>query len=191
MPVSLPQRTLKSPPESGLAADAIFLSRGLPSQVAELIQRCIAGGRWSDRLPSERRLGRELQVSRGTLRAAFELLRNRGVLISVAGKGNRICRSTDLDTIPHLKGLVGILAPEPLEISLPYFAIRFEHLRELASLRRWKIHRVDGGAYFGARAEAQLERLMKEATCECRVLMHSNELVQRWFEASDVPCIVS
>lgn len=171
-------------------SDPIFLNRGLPAQTADLITRCVASGRMRGWLPSERRLCRELQISRGTLRAALRILRLRNLIESAGGRGHRL-RAGHSAAPAHVPGLIGILAPEPLEIYRPHFAIRFDHLQRLAALRRWRIQRVNGPAYFGPRAGQLLPRLVQETPCECWVLIHSNERVQRWFEASGLPCVIS
>lgn len=143
-----------------------------------------------DWLPSERRLCRELQISRGTLRAALEILRHRNLIRSEGGRGHRI-RAGTAAAPAYVPGLIGILAPAPLENYRPHFAIRFDHLHHLATLRHWRILRVNGAAYFGGMAERLLSRLVRENLCECWVLMHSNERVQRWFATSGLPCVVA
>jgi LacI family transcriptional regulator len=167
-----------------------LLNRGLPAQTADLLARWMAAGRMRDWLPSERRLCRELQISRGTLRAALEMLRHRNLIRSAVGRGHRVRRGAA--AAPTFEpGLIGLLAPEPLEVFRPHFAMRFDHLQRLAALRRWRILRVNGAAYFSARAGQLLPRLVQENRCECWVLLHSNERVQRWFADSGLPCVVA
>ena len=183
--------THRTSPEPDRVASPLVINRGLPAQAAELLCRCIESGRWLESLPSERRLCRELCVSRGTIRAALQILKRRNVITIVAGMGNRICARTRRRSASPATGVVGVLSPDLLEVFRPYFARRFNHLQELARLRQWRIQRVHGEGYFGARFEILLSRLVKDVPCECWMLMHSNERVQRWFEASGRPCIIS
>lgn len=66
--------------------DALF--RGLADRVAELV----AAGelRSGDRLPAERALAQTLRVSRGTVVAAYDLLRERDVVVRRQGSGTRV-----------------------------------------------------------------------------------------------------
>ena len=177
--------------QSAIPTDPIFINRGLPAQAADSIEQCVKLGRWGEWLPSERRLCQELEISRGTLRAALKILKSRNIVSSSNRKGHRIGPGKSSRGPHTVPGLIGILAPEALENFRPYFAIRFDQLQKLSLLRRWKIQRVNSPSYFGVRAAYLLPRLVQETPCECWVLMHSNERVQRWFEASGLPCIVS
>ncbi len=127
-----------------------FLNRGLPAQAADLISRCIAAGRWREWLPGERRLGRELQISRGTLRAALEILKKRNLIASIGGHGNRI-RTGGPPMSVRVPGLIGVLAPEPL-------AIRFDPANSFTSLN------PDAPAY-SRPVERILSKMSDEAMC--------------------------
>jgi GntR family transcriptional regulator len=56
-------------------------------QVANLLAARIQSGEIKGRLPSERDLAEEYGVAYGTVRRAMELLRERGLVISVHGRG--------------------------------------------------------------------------------------------------------
>jgi GntR family transcriptional regulator len=65
-------------------------------QVADAIEaRIKAGELLPDRpVPSENQLVQEYGVARGTARKALELLRERGLVISVVGRGTFVARNT-------------------------------------------------------------------------------------------------
>jgi GntR family transcriptional regulator len=56
-------------------------------QVANLLAARIQSGEIKGRLPSERDLAEEYGVAYGTVRRAMELLRERGLVVSVHGRG--------------------------------------------------------------------------------------------------------
>ncbi len=56
-------------------------------QVADDVQRRIAGGEISMRLPSERSMADEYGVAYTTVRHAMEVLRERGIIVTVHGRG--------------------------------------------------------------------------------------------------------
>jgi GntR family transcriptional regulator len=59
-------------------------------QVADDVQRRIADGEITARLPSERSLAEEYGVAYTTVRHAMALLRERGVIITVHGRGTYV-----------------------------------------------------------------------------------------------------
>jgi len=56
-------------------------------QVADDVERRIAAGEIQKKLPAERALADEYGVSYVTVRSAMKLLRERGVIITVHGRG--------------------------------------------------------------------------------------------------------
>lgn len=56
-------------------------------QAADLITARIRAGHYRDRLPSELALARELGISLATIRHATDLLRRRGLILSLHGRG--------------------------------------------------------------------------------------------------------
>jgi GntR family transcriptional regulator len=59
-------------------------------QVADDVQRRIADGEITAKLPSERSLAEEYGVAYTTVRHAMALLRERGVIITVHGRGTYV-----------------------------------------------------------------------------------------------------
>lgn len=56
-------------------------------QVADDVERRIAAGEISEKLPSERSLAEEYGVAYATVRHAMEELRQRGTIITIHGRG--------------------------------------------------------------------------------------------------------
>lgn len=61
-------------------------------QLAALLRRMIQSGelRPRDPLPSESQLQQEHGVSRGTIRRALDILRNEGLIVTIAGRGTYV-----------------------------------------------------------------------------------------------------
>lgn len=79
----------------------------LPDQIADKLEQIIADRRLKagDRLPAERKLAEDLQVSRSSLREGIQRLASRGILISRLGGGTYVAEAaagwfTDAITAP-------------------------------------------------------------------------------------------
>ncbi len=71
-------------------------------QVAGKIAARIAAGRYTAKLPAERKLAEEFGVSYITLRHAMAILRQRGLIVSIHGRGTFVaaCFRNDHDPCP-------------------------------------------------------------------------------------------
>ncbi len=80
----------------------------LGDQVATAILRMIASGDVTpgDRLPAERRLAEQLNVSRVSVRAGLQKLKAQGMLVSVRGGGTRVAEPDGRNGDPALAALV-------------------------------------------------------------------------------------
>lgn len=63
-------------------------------QVADAIAARITSGVYSVKLPGERDLAKEFGVSYATARHAMAILRQRGLIVSVHGRGTYVARET-------------------------------------------------------------------------------------------------
>lgn len=79
----------------------------------------IKSGVWKsgDKLPTENELGRELNVSRVTIRAALQRLRSIGLVESKHGKGTFVCPNEDLFDYSGFSDTLDLTAKEYKEIS--------------------------------------------------------------------------
>lgn len=70
-------------------------------QISELLIREVVAGRLADgaRLPPERDMAADLNVSVGTLRRALERMTELGMLNRIQGSGNYICRKDDAASV--------------------------------------------------------------------------------------------
>lgn len=96
-----------------MTENEILLYRKVERELEERLKKGIL--KRGSRIPGERQLANELQVSRGTLRSALEELEKRNFLLRVPGKGTFI-RDNGM-TVRNIT--IGYLFPEP-EISLVF-----------------------------------------------------------------------
>jgi DNA-binding GntR family transcriptional regulator len=73
----------------------IDIDRGPPPwrQVADDMRRRIASGEWTGRLPSEKTLAQEYEVSLGPVRKAMAELRREGLILTDKGWGSYVAGS--------------------------------------------------------------------------------------------------
>src|SRR5712691_4200324 len=96
------------------------------NQAADSIAELIADGTYTVKLPGERQLAPELDVSYATVRRAMKILRERGLIVSIHGRGTYVraaiprgtrqlwtgtcggcCAATDCPTSPRYAGCCG------------------------------------------------------------------------------------
>lgn len=63
-------------------------------QATDIVAARIAAGRYSGKLPAERDLAAEFGVSVSTLRRALAILRERGLIVTVHGRGTFVPRES-------------------------------------------------------------------------------------------------
>lgn len=164
----------------------------LVTQVAGILRKAIQEGEWAGRLPGERTLSDELQVSRPTLRKAIEILQEKGILATAHGRGTRILRQPiEKERGKEQSKAVGFLCPWPLD-KLSHISLFL-----IAELQR---HLADAGCRLEIHAEARfrqkhplatLERLVNESRAVCWILHSSTYEIQNWFSRRRKPAIVS
>lgn len=66
-------------------------------QVADDVQRRIEAGEIARKLPAERDLASEYQVAYTTVRHAMQVLRERGVIVTIHGRGTFVAAALDGD----------------------------------------------------------------------------------------------
>jgi DNA-binding LacI/PurR family transcriptional regulator len=163
----------------------------LVSQMADILRDGISRGIWRDRLPGERALCGQYQVSRNTLRAALGQLQRDKLIEALHGSGNRILSKPRRQAGRLQSRDVGLLSPEPLERLRPTQTLWIDELRAMLSERGCRLHVFHGRPYFRANPGPALERLIAENPHGCWILTLSNAAIQRWFARHDVPCVVA
>ncbi len=74
-------------------------------QVVDKIAARIAVGTYTAKLPAERALAEEFGVSYITLRHSMEILRERGLIVSIHGRGTFVAAHFENDQKPPQSGL--------------------------------------------------------------------------------------
>ena len=83
------------------------------AQAVSIIRKAIADGEWTEYLPGERTLARDLMISRACLRQALETLTQDGVLAPVErSKRRTIARRPGKKSLNKIKKVV-FFTPEP------------------------------------------------------------------------------
>jgi len=163
----------------------------LVSQTVAFLQTKIASGQWQDRLPSERLLTGQLQVSRNTLRAALAQMRKDGLIRSLHGSGTEIVAPSAGQIKPLKSRDVAMLTPEPLERLQPRQTLLIDELRGLMSERGCRLHVFHGRRYFQNNPGATLKKLVAAEPHGCWILTMANREVQSWFQRNRVRCVVA
>jgi LacI family transcriptional regulator len=162
----------------------------LVAQVADLLREHLDAGRWRGRLPGQRALSRELQVSCRTLRAAMKLLAREGRLGIAHGRPTR--------ALARARGarrgagrVVRLLLSQPLHELAQINLYRFGELRRclMDAGYELEVHLDPGSPRRGS--AAGLEALARENPAACWVLHVSKPETQRWFAERDLPAVVS
>jgi DNA-binding FadR family transcriptional regulator len=102
----------------------------LTQQVARSLEDQIAQGIWRDSLPGERQLAGTMQVSRRTIRAAREILRQKKLIRKEHGVSTRVLAASAAPLKRESMRTVGLLPPKPLEELKPFTAA-IDNLRGL------------------------------------------------------------
>jgi LacI family transcriptional regulator len=164
----------------------------LITQVVDILQDGITGGKWQDWLPSERALAEQLHVSRNTLRAAIARLCEQGVLEARRPIGTRIMRGGKQREPRARTQTIGLLSPEPIDLFRPNVALIIDELRaQLAEIGyRLRVHHGDK-YYAPPGLPRALSGLVVGNPHDCWVLVMATEEVKRWFYETGVKCVVS
>lgn len=162
----------------------------LVTQTIESIRANLHAGLWRERLPAERELCSQLQVSRPTLRAALHELQRTGI-ISLVGRRRRTApapRTPRADTAPSR--MIVILAPRPMEAMPSTAVLLFATLRNALVNAGFAVElRVDR-ACFSENPGRALEKRLQENPAAVWVAFGSREAMQRWFVQREVPLLV-
>ena len=101
----------------------------LVTQTERILTHGILRGTWKFRLPGERPLCRELQISRGTLRAALQALEKQNLIRIHQGLPCEIVQKSRSKARVPMLSRVGCLTPERLWRLAPFTVIYIDELR--------------------------------------------------------------
>jgi LacI family transcriptional regulator len=162
----------------------------LAEQAAEILRTALREGMWVERLPGERELSRQLNISRPTLRTALEQLRREGWLKTTPGRQRVIARRAGGKTSPRSQ-IVGLLTPLPLQEVAPFALCWMDRLRELLTTAGLELEIHSGSRWYSRRPEKDLAALTHQMPAAAWVLYVTNERMQRWFAESELPGVLA
>lgn len=165
--------------------------RSLVDQVVDHVCGSIAEGVWQDWLPSQRRLERELQVSRNTIQAAFLELKNRGVVSAVHNRGYRVLKASRRKAPLESGASVAILLPEPLRMMRPNVGLWIDTLRAILSESGIRLQIIVSPAAYRANGPRPLQRLVASHGVSCWVVLRGSRKFQNKIEAEKLPCVIA
>jgi DNA-binding LacI/PurR family transcriptional regulator len=162
----------------------------LVQQVAEALRDGLQRKLWVERLPGERALCRQLNVSRPTLRAALDLLKKEGWLESSPGRLRAITRRPRrrIGGRPHV---VRLLLPFPLQEAPTFLFYWVDRLRETLAAMECALEIHAGRRWYRRRPEKELAQLTRQMPAAAWVLARTTEPMQRWFARQGLPCAVA
>lgn len=166
----------------------------LVGQVAEILRKGLKCGEWAQRLPAERFLSRQLQVSRPTLRAALKLLCREGLVEMKHGQRTQI-RSPSRSRITRrisggISRRIGVLScqhPESFSSSSGDFFRHLElQLRVAGFEMNWYVElNADSRG-----AHQRLGNLLSRSSHAGWLLVACPSQIQRLFKKAGVPALI-
>lgn len=163
----------------------------LVAQTVHSLREGIRAGHWQERLPGERELCMQLQVSRPTLRAALEELQRKGWLEVLHRQRRRIrAEPAAAGQRAQKKEIAMLSACSFLETPLPMMFVvdvLRDKLAEAGYTTKFHVNR----ACFSARPVRALEQLARQNPAAVWLIFGSKEPMQRWFIRQQLPCVVA
>ncbi len=162
----------------------------LAAQAAQSLREGIRAGRWGERLPGERKLCEELQVSRDTLRVALDELQRRGWIEVAERQRRRIKHKQAVPNAGPRKRVIALLSSQPfLALPLP-IAFILDAVRDKLSKAGNTAELHASPSCFSAKPAKSLEKLVKQHPAAAWLVFGSKEPIQRWFVSRKLPCLI-
>lgn len=165
----------------------------LVDQAVEFIRQALRDNRWGGTFPSEAELGRELGVSRGTLRRALSVLFDDGLLTPGGRGGRHLITGMAVRRRPNnarAGDLVRILSPQPRFILGDQTQLVLQTASE--SLGRAGLHLefdYHPGLWKLRRPDSALRKITSQPDTAGWLLYRSTQAVQKWFADSGIPAV--
>ena len=161
----------------------------LPTQAAEIIQEMISSSELQNLLPGERTLASQLQIGRDTLRAALNILENKGVISARShGKRRRILKEATEETSTVKR--IAFLSPKKLIQFPPWMMVEFDILRELLNQRGFELQLVSPAIFHLKNPTRKLETTLKDIDADAWILYQCPPPVQQWFDQRNIPALI-
>jgi DNA-binding LacI/PurR family transcriptional regulator len=168
--------------------------QSLLADTTQILRQAILSGRWENRLPGERKLSRQMQIGRDTLRLAIkQLQRERLIGHGEPGKPRRILVKANQDRSRTTKtsGVIGFLTPHPLERLTVTALLEIDKLRHYLHSAGFQLEVTNSAkASILSRPGHALERISEEVDADAWILHQSTEPIQRWFVDRHLPCLL-
>jgi DNA-binding LacI/PurR family transcriptional regulator len=162
----------------------------LAEQTARILRDALSEGRWVERMPGERELSRQMNVSRPTLRMALEQLEREGLLKKSPGKHRLVARHPRSRKLPTSR-TIGLLTPLPIQEVAPFALCWMDKLRVLLAAAGYPLEIHSGQRWYARRPEKDLAELVRRESAAAWVLFVANETMQGWFAKSGLSCVLS
>lgn len=162
----------------------------LVTQVADLLRKNLAAGRWPKTLPGQRELSRQMQVSCRTLRGALKLLAREGRIDIAHGCPTRVLARRRSGAAPGSR-VVRLLLSQPLHDLAQISLYRLSELRRCLTEADYALEVHVDPASLQRQPLRGLEVLVRENPAACWVLHISKPEIQRWFVERGLAAVVS
>ncbi len=162
----------------------------LVAQVADLLRKNLAAGRWPRHLPGQREMSRQMQVSCRTLRGALKLLAREGRIEIAHGCPTRVVSRRSPAAAPGAR-VVRLLLSQPLYDLAPISLYRLSELRRCLTEANYALEVHVDPASMQRQPLRGLEALVRGNPAACWVLHISKPEIQRWFVERGIAAVVS
>ncbi len=167
---------------------AVYQSRA--GQVLEHLRERLRTGHWGRRLPPERDLAAELDVSRWTLRAALKELQREGWLGERSQAGTQIIQKAGRRSRAARQLSIGIVISSRANLANGRILFMLDSVRHhlQAQEARMELHKTPYPP--GGSASAHFRQLTRKVSHDCWGLVAPTVGMQRWCVESGIPAVV-
>ena len=159
-------------------------------QVAGVLRREIAAGRWRDWLPSERSLIKLLNVSRPTLRSALAQLVAGGEVALYPRKGYKLSPASAKRRRAATTFELGLICPEKI-YSMPSYVVQLvDLLRSMCAEARLHLEIFEGPRFTRNDPGRFMPQLLRAHPKACWIPIMADRRMQEWFEHQGAPAVI-
>lgn len=163
----------------------------LVESAAQALLAHLDSGRWTEHLPGERVLCKELQISRPTLRQALKALERLGRLQVAQGQQRRITGPPVAGIPASRRNVIGLLSPFTLKALPPFVMFWIDEVRSNLARVGCRLEFHANPAFAAHHTERALERVVYDAPAALWILLLSTPCLQQWFLRRKLPCLVA